>query len=207
MVIKELDLKTNNPLTLKIEVKDPENSLKQYEIIGVDGRSYFRRYTTDNRILINLPIHSRKIVVYVSKGALASILQMPLEFPNLPYIDTPEKFRTYEIEDFKVFENNRMNSPARMYPGKPVIEINREKMQKYPVPVQNFIKYHEVGHYFFDDEIKADTWATITFLNRGYNLSSAWYSLIDVLGKSKENVKRMIAQNKLINEINQYLYK
>ena len=53
---------------------------------------------------------------------------------------------------------------------------------------------------------KTDAWATVSFLNDGYNISSAIYALTKILGRSEENVKRMLAQHKLLLEISKNYY-
>lgn len=180
-----------------VQVRDPKT-----------GQILYERTINKQKILINLP-HAPEYVslIIVGKPRIESTLITPLRKPNIPFDKIPETKRKYSITDFRFVANPNLTSPARMFTEIPVIEYNPILMQKHTEPVQKFIIYHEFGHYFFDNEILTDRWAINTFLNDGYNMSSANYGLTHVLNKeSPDNIERMKAGDEYLQQIGQTYY-
>lgn len=171
-----------------------------------NGQTWYWRELSDNEAIINLPSHSGLIKLDTSSGNIVSTLIGDLKPPVIPYLYEPETKRPYQLSDIVFKENYSIKSPARMFTDKPIVEWNPNLLKRYPKPIQKFIMWHEIGHNFFDDEQKADTWATITFLNEGWCLSSAIYALTKVLGKSSENINRMLFQNELLKKLSALYY-
>lgn len=171
-----------------------------------ENRIFYERWVKDSEVNINLPIHPDRVKLWVSRGKIESILKSPLKVKQIPYLDKPTHKRPYDLEDIEFRVNPHLVSPARMFTKHPIIEYNPRKMKKMTEPTVRFIFYHELGHHFFDDEEKADRWALITFLNQGFNLSSAIYALTRTLGKSTDNVKRMLSQHSLLKQLSKRFY-
>ena len=173
---------------------------------GTPNKVYYQRTLTDPKAVINLPLHSQRPVIVSNNRVITRVSQSKLKYPNIPYLDVATHKRPYSLDDIKLVPNPNIDSPARMFTNKPVIEFNPIKMDKMPIPIQMFIYCHELGHQYFNDEEKADRWATITFLNRGFNLSSAIYALTKVLNHSNQNIERMIKQDQLLQQLSKRYY-
>jgi hypothetical protein len=110
-------------------------------------------------------------------------------------INLPEPQKEIRAKTFKIVYNPKLTgTPARNYYNKGVIEYSTE-FKKLPYQIRLFILCHEVGHFYYHDEILADTFAAKLFLKNGGNLTSAYYALKYVL---KE--KNPVNQNR-INQI------
>ena len=64
-----------------------------------------------------------------------------------------------------------------------------------------FILLHEVGHFFYTEEYKCDTFAAFHFLDMGFNPSQAFESLAGVLHEGKRNDERIDNIFKLLAKI------
>jgi len=183
---------------------------KLYYIMVKDANGpqiYFERLHDREFIRINVPQHSDLINVIVVGGPLVDeVIVTELTPLHIPFPHLPPNKRPYMPSELHVEFNNGMHTPARIFTDKPLIEINKKQMRKYNQGVAYFINLHELGHMYFDEEKKADMWATIKFLNDGYNVSTVTNALVGVLGKTPENVDRMFASNKLLNMIHNSQY-
>lgn len=96
------------------------------------------------------------------------------------------------LKPFKIVLNpNLTTTPARNFTHKGIIEIS-PKFKKYPFCIRKFIIYHERGHFYYKNEEDADLWAANEFIKAGYNNSSAFYALKNVLNfDSKINKDRI----------------
>ena len=208
MSVTVLDL-GREPVTLNVEVTGVDS--RPYTVAVVDRlkgdyKILYDRTVKGNSFNFNLPRHTGKAYLILSEGKVKSILKSDLKFPDLPYLDKAELSRPYDMTKMQFRPNRNMRSPARMFVNKPVIEYNPDKMREYSEPVKVFIMFHEAGHQFFDDEIKTDRFAVISFLNAGYNLSSAMYALKDVLNVSEENIERILSQHDLLKHLSRSIY-
>lgn len=198
----------NGPV--KIIVKT-ETGGKPYNLIAADKDAaiwYYRQLDADEKEAhVCLPYHPDEIYLFVDNGSsIVSSLIAPLRPPVIPQLFTPEVKRPYTFDQVEILEDYTLQSPASMLTDEPVILYNPALMKTYPKPVQEFIFKHEMGHQMFDDEQKADTWATIDFLNDGWCISSAMYALLRVLGNSDENVYRIIYQDELLKHLAERYY-
>ena len=96
------------------------------------------------------------------------------------------------LKPFKIVLNPKLTgTPARNFTHKGIIEIS-PKFKTYPFCTRKFILYHEKGHFFYKSEELADLWAAKEFVKDGYNNSSAFYALKNVLNfDSKINKDRL----------------
>lgn len=108
----------------------------------------------------------------------------PLPFP-LPPKDR-DLFKSFEV----VYNPDLKNTPARNFTGHGIIEVSPQ-FKKLPHFIQEFIMLHEVGHFYYKDEINADLYALKKYIEKGYNNSGAYYSLTKVLRPTEANKKRI----------------
>jgi len=112
-------------------------------------------------------------------------IEIPKDFPRLPmsernrwkpvtYVDNPELTGT----------------PARIYTQTGIIEHGPE-YYRLPKCVRVFIDLHEQGHLFYKTEEYCDLWALINYLRMGYNRSTAYWTLCNILKKTPANVQRI----------------
>lgn len=156
--------------------------------------------------------------VYSSPQDFEVVKCVPIEKPaTLPALPPYER---NEIKDFVIVDNpDLQGSPARVFVKEGIVERGRE-LFRLPKPVRVFILLHEVGHFFYgitegdmrraskmsdpdardfltrrrnESEMKCDLFALIHFLEMGYNRSTAFYALSNVLHRSSDNNKRLQA--------------
>lgn len=98
-----------------------------------------------------------------------------------------------EMKQFKIiFNPNLKGTPARNYFIKGIIEVG-EIFKKQIYPIRVFILLHEVAHFYYEDEETADLFAAKKFVDMGFNNSTAFYALRNVLNfESKRNKQRLI---------------
>lgn len=105
------------------------------------------------------------------------------------------RFKSFDIS----FNPELTGSPARNFTGTGKIETGT-KFKDYPYPVRVFILLHEIGHFFYTDEADCDLFAAKMFINMGYNNSTAFYSLSNVLNCDVTRNKDRVM--KLFNNLN-----
>lgn len=167
---------------------------------------YERHKLTDREINFNLRSVPKTPYILLTRGELKMYFSGPMRSPNIPYRDATSATRPYSLEEIKLVPNTQMTTPARMFTNKPIIEFNPDYMRTFSPETRRFIMLHELGHYYHDNEEKADGWAAVEFLNTGGNLSTAIYALTGVLGRTPENVQRMITQHSLLKKISREYY-
>jgi len=205
MDVKTIDLEDYNGVTLCVELAGVLYGEPFYISIKEPGtgRIWYERIYDKSKVSINLPKHSKEVsLAIVGRPTIAQYYLTDLQRLEIPYPSEIEKTRPFNISEIRVADNLEMQTPGRFYTRRPLIEFNPRMMSKYSQQVNLFIRLHELGHFFFTDEEKADEWATTTFLNLGYNLSSANQALTQVLSKSPVNMDRMYAQHEYLNAIN-----
>jgi len=207
---KVLNLKGLKGATILVELELLPGAKKPYyvQVRETNGkRLLYERKADSKNLVINLPRHGDKASLIAIGPKIKQTLIIPLKPPTIPFDTEPEVKRPYKIGDFKIIANPNLPSPARMFTKVPVIEYNPRLLGQHSEPVQTFVLYHEVGHYYFDTEELADRWAITRFLNDGYNMSSANYGLTHVLNKTPRNISRMAAGNKYLKELDNQYYK
>lgn len=117
-------------------------------------------------------------------------------------LPTPERnnWRGVKI----VYVPNLEHTPARIYRNaNPAIIQVGARFYRYPAQVRAFIILHELGHFYYHEEDKADLWALKQFLKLGLNASQAYYALSKVLHPSPMAWERM---KKLLKELKKQGY-
>lgn len=205
MDVKTIDLEGYNGVTLCVELAGVLHGEPFYISVKEPrtGQIFYERVYDKSKVQINLPQHSKKVILaIVGRPKISQYYLTDLKRLEIPYPSPSETSRPFKISEIRVGENHHMRTPGRFHIKRPLIEFNPRMMSKYSQPVNLFIRLHELGHFYFTDEEKADEWATTTFLNLGYNLSSANQALTQVLSKSPVNMDRMYAQHEYLNAIN-----
>ncbi len=77
--------------------------------------------------------------------------------------------------------------------------------KKQPIPVKDYIKFHEVGHYFYSgegnvSEIACDLFAANMMLKVGYNPSQIQWAQHGTLSNSETSLERKGEVKKLVNK-------
>lgn len=176
------------------------------QAVGTSGGTWYYRFVDEPIVRINLPVHPERIIVVSVGRKIASILQSKLTPPSIPHVYPQSAKRPYHIDQVRFEQNLGYPGPARMFTNRPVIEYNPKKIASMPEPIKRFVLLHELGHQYHDDEQKTDAWAFINFINMGWLPSQATYALIHVLGRTPDNVARMLHLNKLAKYISKHGY-
>jgi len=207
--LKRLDLTGRKGVTVTVDLANV-NPSKSFYITAKDpvkGTIFYERFVNKNQVVFNMPKHTDQIDLGVIGAPTVTGYQVgELDRVKIPFEMVSEVHRPFKIGDIKIRQNTDMFSPARFHTKMPLIEENPIRMAKYSHPVQVFIRYHELAHYYTNKETKADLYALIMFLNDGYNMSSAAWALSNVLGRTKENIDRLQAFRPILNFINKEYY-
>lgn len=203
-----MDIATVNvgksPVSLNVQVEGVNGYYDIY-VFGSNGKWYYHRRWNEPEVTINLPTHTEQVYVSVNKGKIKNVDIGLIQTLQVPYPDQPIRRRPYSLKDLRFYERPGITGPARISKHVPVVELNPDLMMNYPEHVQKFIQLHEAGHTFFDEEDKTDAWAAVTFVNNGYNLSTALFALTRVLNRDNPaNLKRVFRQHELLKEIDRY---
>jgi hypothetical protein len=113
-------------------------------------------------------------------------IEIPDSFPRLPNADRDR------WKPVKLVHNPSMKTttPIRIFTDSGVIEAN-DRFFGFIRPVRIFLFLHEKGHLFYSKEEDCDLYALVNFLRMGYNQSTAYYTLRNVLSRTDENLKRL----------------
>ena len=205
MDIRKIDLKGKDGVTLIVLLEDVTPGGLFFITVkdAYSPRIFYERMYDKDKVTINLPKHSPCVTLaIIGDPKISSYLITDLQKIDIPFTSPPDTQRPFEIEDLRIQDNYVMETPGRFHTRIPLLEFNPHMMANYSQPVNMFIRLHELGHYQFNDEEKADEWATTMFLNMGYNLSSANQALTQVLSKNPVNLDRMYSQYAYLNAIN-----
>jgi len=161
-------------------------------VINCDsGRPFhIRRVQGEPFITMNLKPGKYRI----ENGQLRSIGQAVTY--NLDKIKLPKADRD-QNKAFTFSQNFDLKGPARIFPDSGVIEIG-PKFHRQSEQIQDFILFHELGHFYYDSEENADAYALKCFLKAGGNQSAAYDALECVLTPCKQTKQRI---DKLYNLI------
>lgn len=166
-----------------------------FKIYDSKGRLYFyRKLGPVNR---EISVNIAHADTYTT-NATEYITVQNFKEPSLNF-DLPPREKSFFRGGFKYLYNpNLKGTPARHFYKLGIIETG-PLFYQLPRPVRVFILCHEIGHCFYHDEKKADTFACYLFLKNGYNKTTALYSLMDVLNlKSSANVERVEHINNIL---------
>lgn len=178
--------RTNFPATVFFNFKEP---IAMFIVYDKKGEVYFFRETNGkNKLKVNFP----QVGSYTTNVETAIKIE-PIKIKQRPY-DLPPFEKNFFFGDKTKFVHNKTltGTPARNFYKKGVIEYSSEFL-KLPYPVRLFILCHETAHSFYHDESKADICGVKIFLDLGYNASTAFYALRNILYLGSErNQQRLI---------------
>lgn len=151
------------------------------------GRTYYFRYLDGKtpRIKFNMPDPGQ----YNSNHDFQVVKTMNIETPD-HYPQLPPAERDRWKEPIFVYNPNLTGTPARIFTDTGVIEHSPD-YYRYPPPVRLFLDLHEQGHFLYQTEEYCDLFALINYLRMGYNRSTAYYTLSQILSRSNDNLNRL----------------
>lgn len=161
---------------------------KEIKVFHKGDLYFFRNFKyPQQRLKFNIA-HAGKFAI---NSDCEEIKVLPIVIHHLK-INLPAPDRNLSTTNFKiVFNPALVGTPARNFTKKGIVEIS-PKFKTYPFAIRQFILYHERGHFLYKDEEKADMWAAKQFIADGYNNSSAFYALKNVLNfESNANKQRL----------------
>lgn len=181
----QANLSNTSPQTFYIQFG--ELMPKTFKLFNSQNQCYYFRFLDGKtkRIRFNIPDTGE----YTSNVPFDIVKKVPIELP-LSYPPIPPAQRDRMKDVTIVFKPELQGTPARIFSHTGVIEYGK-KFLTYPPPIRLFLLLHEQGHLLYKDEIYCDLWAMINFLRLGYNQSTAFYSLANVLSSSNENISRI----------------
>lgn len=160
---------------------------KLFVVSFVDGQVEYFRHTDGKTPMIkfNLPNQGQ----YQCNVPFSIVKIVPVEIPQLPSLPPAERDR-YKGDPTIVYDPSWTVSPASNFTDQNIIVHGPEWMKQIP-PIRLFIDLHEVGHFFYKTEEYCDMFAFVNFMRMGYNRSTAYYALSNVLKSSPQNVSRI----------------
>lgn len=178
-------LQTSRPCTvyISISVNDIPRNFKLYK----DGQLDFFRPTGGKltRLKFNVPIPG----TYESNVDFKIVKIVDLEYPST-YPTLPDHERE-DYRDYTIVKNEELTgTPARIFRKRGIIETSRQ-FDGLPTSMQKFIILHEIGHFYYKTEEYCDLYALIEFLKLGYNRSTAYYTMENILHVTPVNIKRL----------------
>jgi hypothetical protein len=160
----------------------------RFELRKPSGSLYFFRKTNGNmpRIKFNMPRAGNFISnVPFEIVKIVTPIEIPTNFPTLP------KFERNRVRDVDFQDNPTLTgTPARIFTQLGIIEKG-QNFYTFPEPIRVFILLHEIGHFYYKTEEYCDMFALEHFLKMGYNKSTAYYCLEEILNESEGNIKRL----------------
>ena len=181
-----MQLNVNKPSTFY--VRFTEEMPKLFLLADSNSEVYYFRYLDGKtpRIKFNIPdpgVYNGNVPFEVIKTIGVEI---PGRFPRLPDADRDRWKRVTLVHNPKM----KTTTPIRIFTDSGVIEAN-DRFFSFIRPVRIFLFLHEKGHMFYSKEEDCDLYALVNFLRMGYNQSTAYYTLRNVLSRSDENIKRL----------------
>jgi hypothetical protein len=203
------------PFTNGATVKFNINTINPFFIYIVSNTSkdvlYYRLIDNEKRsFAINLPLIVDNATLCIKGTEIGIVLPIivPLKKRVIPVEMQAEVERSFSLNDIVVQHVDSIpHTPARIFTSgerKGTIQINDEAFNEMSQPTRLFILLHELGHYYFKTEALADKFALHTFLNMGYNYSSALAALTNVLSKQDSGLERILEQSDTLKEFESY---
>jgi len=178
------------------------------------GHVYYLRYVhlPESSANIRFPQTPTNLAIdFVTDNpfSISSTLKGPCEPRkfNVEYEMVPKVKRSFTVEQVKiVWVDNMAQTPAKICvdgPDAGVMTLSRAAAACIPQQQWAFIVNHEFQHVNFDDEAETDQAAFYEFMKQGYCVSQAFFALVNILGRSPENVVRMISMFKTAKNFNE----
>lgn len=107
---------------------------------------------------------------------------------SIPALPRPERKNAKLPADLKIVIGENPHK-ASVWTGKNVVLLDKSLFEIHPKPRLVYIFLHELGHYFYSTEWKADLFAAVYMLKKGYNPSQVFDASRNSL--SKKNYARI----------------
>lgn len=178
----------------KINISSPSTVYVQFTgemprlfvVYDLSGEVNYFRYLNGQvpRIKFRMPVPG----MYHSDNDFQVIKTVPIEIPdNLPLLPAPERDRW---KDISYVYNPSLTTVARIHTDTGVVE-HGPRYKALTRPMQIFIDEHEKGHFFYKTESLCDLYALVNFIRMGYNESTAYYILSNVIKRSSDQMERV----------------
>lgn len=191
-----MDFSIKNPSTLTV-VFQPHELPLTFRIYNSRGQLYFFRYVDMPEIRVNIKHPDSYTTNGPKVQSIEPIIIRPL-FVILPPHERKGLEKPVEIKYHPELTKEK-GTPARHYTHKGLIEIG-DFFNSLPPAIRYFILLHEYAHFFYETEHYCDLWAAKKFIAEGYNNSTAYYALTEVLRDTDENTKRILSLEKNLNK-------
>ena len=154
-------------------------TIGEVKIFDADGKPFYQ-FESSKQFVFNLPAG----VFYVEKG---NIKRIP--FKQRKFIKLPKRERFLKVP--KTIKIIKRNNPMKavIYKKEGLIYLD-PKIFELPRFCFDFIKYHELGHYYYSTERFCDLFAAAKMLHKGYNPSQI-YAAIEYLNEGSETTPEM----------------
>lgn len=173
-----------------VYVRFTEGTPKLFQVFDGYGHVHYFRYISDpsvSRIKFRMPVRGN----YTFNVPLEIVKTVPIEIPDYvknPVLPTPERDLWKPVR-FKY--DNTLDTVARIFPDTGLI-LHGPRYNELSRPMQIFIDEHEKAHMFYDKtEEYCDLFALVSFIRMGYNESTAYYVLSNVLRRSAQQMDRV----------------
>ncbi len=184
-------ISVSKPVTIYIKFTEAVPKIfklfKETDTVDTENNLYYFRYLgTTPRIKFNVPDAGK----YYSFTPFEVVKTVPIETPPFyPTLPPAERDRKKPVTMF-VNPALKGGTPARIFTDTGRIEVSPDFFS-LPITVRLFLLLHEESHFFYETEQYCDMMALINFLRKGYNQSTAFYSLTDFLKRSPQNIDRL----------------
>lgn len=159
---------------------------KYFCISGKTGVEYFRYLDGKTpRIKFNIPVPD----TYTANVPVSVVKVTDIIVPDLPTLPPAERDRM-QGEPEIIYDPTWTVSPASNFTEENVI-IHGPAWKALIPPIRLFIDLHEIGHFFYRTEEYCDLYAYVNFMRMGYNRSTAFYSLSNVLRRNEQSMNRL----------------
>lgn len=187
-----------NPL----KTKDPGAQDNSFAVVGKEIYpldTYPDTYDSKNELVqcaIDFVQYFSENAGIFSAGPEGSVYKSPCGRFRIDYLDT--------IHDRKTGEE--IATPARISQDRGIIEISKKHFIKYAVPYRDAILFHEISHFYLNDnprnESEADINAVKIFLGLGYGYIDAENAFLNVFKgtPSDQNKYRYQVLHKFISD-------
>lgn len=181
----------NKPSTIYVTFP-PLGAPRTFNVYDANGKLYYFRYLDGKtyRIKFNIPDPGH----YTANVPINIVKIVDVEIPD-KYPTLPPAVRDRWKDTTLVYNpdmDSQTSTPIRIYTATGVIEYG-DKFLTYPKPIQVFLIEHEKGHFFYVDEEACDMFGLLNFVRKGYSQSQAYYAMLHILNRSRENVSRIYA--------------
>jgi hypothetical protein len=168
------------------------NGFKTVFVLNKDGKTYYmRKFDTPQTVCkIRIPDIGQYSVILDGKGLGLDSIKFEKLVPAKFQVTMPFRQRN-RAKPYEIVTNYSLtHTPARIHTFSGRIEVSPQ-FHTFPIFAQKFIIYHELGHFYYQDEPFADMFAAKMMLEKGYNPTSIMYTLINVLKRSPLATERL----------------